>query len=32
LLGIPVVAADQQEAAYGTALLALRAAAEPAQT
>jgi len=31
-LGIPVVAADQQEAAYGTALLALRAAAEPAQT
>jgi sugar (pentulose or hexulose) kinase len=32
LLGIPVVAADQQEAAYGTALLALRAAADPAQT
>ncbi len=27
LLGIPVVAADHQEAAYGTALLALRAAA-----
>jgi sugar (pentulose or hexulose) kinase len=32
LLGIPVVAADHQEAAYGTALLALRGAAGPAQT
>jgi sugar (pentulose or hexulose) kinase len=31
-LGIPVVAADHQEAAYGTALLALRGAAGPAQT
>jgi sugar (pentulose or hexulose) kinase len=31
LLGIPVVAAEHQEAAYGTALLALQAVAEPAQ-
>ena len=31
-LGIPVVAADHQEAAYGTALLALRGAAGLAQT
>jgi sugar (pentulose or hexulose) kinase len=32
LLGIPVIAAAHQEAAYGTALLALRAMADPAQT
>ncbi len=32
LLDIPVVAAEHQEAAFGTALLALRAAAEPVQT
>jgi len=31
LLGVPVVAAEHQEAAYGTALLALRAVANPAQ-
>jgi len=32
LLGIPVVAAEHHEAAYGTALLALRAVADPAKT
>jgi sugar (pentulose or hexulose) kinase len=32
MLGIPVVAAEHQEAAYGAALLARRAAADPAQT
>jgi len=32
LLGMPVVPAEHQEAAFGTALLAMRAAAEPVQT